>query len=155
MSTNDLEDIQNIKETFKLSSSFPIFFFKCACVTMQPVVLPSSDWWIIYYCLSLTQLSPQTLLCQVRNSEVPLYVSQGDDRTQVSDVPQWVQCCVFVMKHYQHRWSRHASCHGTAVYVLPGKRREEGFSSSLKIDIKMCIYVQIQTKKCQVREWTL
>lgn len=53
------------------------------------------------------------------------YVNKSDDLTQVSDVPQWIQCCVFVVKHYQHGWSRHASRHGTAVYVLPGGKEEE------------------------------
>lgn len=46
-------------------------------------------------------------------------MERSDDLTQVSDVPQRVQCCVFVMKDYQHGWSRHAARHRTAVYVLP------------------------------------
>lgn len=56
-----------------------------------------------------------------------LHVNSSDDLTQVSDVPQWVQCCVFVMKDYEHGWSCHASCHSTAVYVLSsgeGRRKK-------------------------------
>lgn len=33
-------------------------------------------------------------------TEILLYGNGDVDLTQVSDVPHWVQCCVFVMKYY-------------------------------------------------------
>lgn len=39
-------------------------------------------------------------------------------------MPLGVKCGVFVMKHYQHGGGRHASSHGTAVYVLSATERE-------------------------------
>lgn len=66
-----------------------------------------------------------------------LKMAECADLTEVSDVPQWVQCCVFVVKHYQHGWSRYASSHGTAVYVLPGGEEEEGFWSVRCCNIKL------------------
>lgn len=58
-------------------------------------------------------------------------VSRSADHTQVSDVPQWVQCCVLLIKHYEHRWSHHASRHSAAVDVMPGGDKEEVF----KVDV--------------------
>lgn len=54
-------------------------------------------------------------------------VSKNADHTQVSDVPQRVQCCVLFIKHYEHRWSHNASRHSTAVDVMPGGDEEEVF----------------------------
>lgn len=54
-------------------------------------------------------------------------VSGGADHTQVSDVPQWVQCRVLFIKHDEHRWSHHASRHSAAVDVMPGGDEEEVF----------------------------
>jgi len=61
----------------------------------------------------------------ISNFWAHLCLKSGADLTQVSDVPLRVQCCVFVMKDYKHGWSRHTSCHGTAVYVLPVKRGKD------------------------------
>lgn len=61
--------------------------------------------------------------CQKNHNNNNKDMNRGGQHTQVSDVPQRVQFCVFFIKCDEHRRSSHASRHGTAVDVVPGGDR--------------------------------